>query len=110
MTVPVQINFHGMDSSDALTATINEQVEKLEQKYQRIERVEVAVETPHHYNGRAQRFHIRIHVHVPGNDVIIDRDPGDAERHFDAHAAVRDAFQAARRRLDEHADRMRPAH
>lgn len=110
MNAPVQIHYNGIDSSDALTERIREQAEKLEHMYNRIERIEVAIGTPHHQNGRAQRFHVRLRIFVPGNDVIIDRDPGDPEAHFDAHTAVRDAFQAAKRRLDEHADRMRPAH
>lgn len=107
MNVPIQIRYHGMDTSDALSDHIREQAEKLTRVYGRIERVEVVLEQPQKRHRHGDRFHVRIHVHVPGNDIIIDRDPGDDAAHEIAQAAVRDAFDAARRRLDEHADRLR---
>jgi ribosome-associated translation inhibitor RaiA len=107
MTLPVQISFKGMESSDALSTLIREQAERLGRVYERIERVEVTVDAPpgNHRHGRP--FHVRIRVHVPGNDVIVDRDPTADDSHDDAQVAVRDAFDAARRRLDTHAERLR---
>lgn len=103
----MQIRFHGLDASDALTAHITEAAGKLEQVYDRIERCEVVVEAPHHHDTRLPRFHVRVRLHVPGDDVIIDRDPGKDEDHSDPYLAVNDAFHAARRRLESHVERHR---
>ncbi len=108
MAVPVQISFQGKDSSEALSAFIHEQAEKLGRVNARIERVDVNIQPPPgngHHHGRP--FHVRIRLHVPGNDVIVDRDPTTDDSHDDAHIAVRDAFETARRRLQHHTERLR---
>jgi ribosome-associated translation inhibitor RaiA len=109
MTIPMQISFKGIDHSDALTAHITAVAGKLEQVYDRIERCEVVVEAPHRHSPRTPQFHVRVRLHVPGNDVIVDRDAdaGGDQPHDDPYIAVRDAFQAARRRLTAHVQRLR---
>lgn len=108
MSVPIQIRYHGMDTSDALSAHIREQAEKLTRVYDRIERIEVVLEQPQHRHRHGDRYHVRLRVHVPGNDIIIDRDPGTGTDHEIAQNAIRDAFDAARRRINAHADHLRP--
>lgn len=103
----MQIRFHGIDASDALSAHITELAEKLGHIYDRIERCEVVLESPNANGSRSPRFHVRIRLHVPGDDVIIDRDPGRDDDHNDAYVAVNDAFDAARRRLETRVERMR---
>lgn len=107
MPVPLQISFHGIDHSDALEARIREWGDKLERVYDRIERIEVAVEEPHHRHQKGNRFHVRVLVRVPGQDVVVGKDPGRDESHEDPYVAVRDAFRAARRRLEDHARKLR---
>lgn len=107
MAFPLQITFHGLDHSDALEQWIREWADKLERVYDRIERGEVAVERPHEHQRTGGQFHVRVHLHVPGADVIVDRDPGQDEAHEDPYVAVRDAFHAARRQLEDHARRLR---
>ena len=102
MQIPVDITFKELGKSDALEARIRDWVSKLERVYDRIVRCEVMVETPHrhHRNGRA--YHVRVRLTVPGGEIVASHDPGPDGAHEDAYVALRDAFTAAKRQLEEH--------
>lgn len=107
MPFPLQVTFRGLDHSDALEASIREWADKLERVYDRIERGEVVVERPHEHRRTGNQWHVRIRLHVPGGDVVVDRDPGQDEAHEDPYVTVRDSFHAARRQLEDHVRRLR---
>jgi cold shock CspA family protein len=50
---------------------------------------------------------VRIDLTVPGTELVVSRDNGLNHAHEDAYVAVRDAFKAARRKLDSHTRRQR---
>jgi hypothetical protein len=50
---------------------------------------------------------VRIHLAVPGEDLYVNRDHEQNHAHEDVHVAVRDAFGAAMRRLQDYLDRRR---
>lgn len=102
MEFPVDITFHGVEVSRAVEERVLREARALETAYQRIIRVEVAVEAPHRSVAKGQRYHVRVNVEVPGKDVVISRDPGNDDAHEDVYVAIRDAFRAARRRLESH--------
>lgn len=105
MAIPVDITFHGLESSPAAVARINELADGLETAYSRIMRLDVAVEAPHRSGRKGNRYHVRIKIEVPGADVIVSRDPGDVDAHEDLHVAIRDAFKAVRRQLEDYVAR-----
>jgi len=107
MQVPLHIAFHGVDSSPALEARIREHAKKLEQFYDRIISCDVTVELPHQHHRHGKQWHIRIQVSVPGDELIVSRDPGKDEDHEDPYVALRDAFAAARRQLEDYVHRLR---
>jgi hypothetical protein len=43
---------------------------------------------------------------VPGGKIVVSREPGEDHSHEDLHVAVRDAFDAVRRRLQDHMRRL----
>lgn len=106
MAFPIQISFQGVDHSDALVAHIEAAAAPLAEVFDRIERCEIVVESPHRHNQRSPRFHVRVRLHVPGPDIIVDRD-GDDEVHDDPYVAARHALQVARRRLETHVAHLR---
>jgi hypothetical protein len=60
-----------------------------------------------HAGGRHRQgtiYHVRVDLTAPGGEVVVNREPGEDHTHEDLHVAIRDAFDAARRRLQ---DRMR---
>lgn len=101
MQVPLQITFRHMDTSPALEARIRQRAQELEHFYNRITSCHVTVES-----RRRQRqgnlFEVRIDLVVPGREIVVGRERGVNHAHEDAHVAVRDAFDAARRRIEDH--------
>ncbi|MCX7960085.1 MAG: ribosome-associated translation inhibitor RaiA [Burkholderiales bacterium] len=97
MQIPLQVSFQGMARSDALVAAVEEKASKLERYFDRITscRVVLAVDGRHHRHGR--QYRVRIDLTVPGGEIAVTR-----EHHEDVHVALRDAFDAARRRLEDH--------
>lgn len=107
MTIPVQITFRDMASTPALDELVHTWARKLEHVYDRIERCHVLIERPHQHHRQGQRVHVRITLAVPGPDVVVSRDHALDGAHEDTYVAVRDAFEAARRQLEDHVRRQR---
>lgn len=121
--IPTQVTFRGIPHSDALEADIHERVTSLEQLCPGILGCRVLVEIPHRHRQDDRRFHVRVEVTLPGRaPVVVSHDPSthsglrdveepahhkgsDAEGGSrNAHAAVKDAFDVARRQV-QHATR-----
>jgi ribosome-associated translation inhibitor RaiA len=103
MNIPLQIIFRGLDRSEAVEAKIRERAEKLETFYKRIISCRVAVELLHRHHQQGNRYHIRVDVKVPGRELIANRDPDKHHSYTDVYVAIRDAFDAMCRQLEEHA-------
>ena len=102
MDVPLELSFRNMDPSDAVEAKVRERVDKLETFFGRINACRVVVEAPHRHRRKGKIYHVRIEIGVPGRTLIVDRDPGQHHAHEDVYVAIRDAFDAARRQLEDH--------
>lgn len=109
MQLPLQITFRHMDPSPALEARIRQRAEALEHFFDRITACHVTVECQHPRHHQGNLFEVRIDLVVPGREIVIGRDRGINHAHEDAHVAVRDAFDALRRRLEDHARHGRGA-
>lgn len=107
MQSPLQITFRHMAPSAALEARIRARVEELEHVFDRIVACRVTVEAITRRQQQGKLFEIRIDLTLPGREIAIGRDAGVNHAHEDAHVAVRDAFDAARRRLEDHIRRSR---
>jgi ribosomal subunit interface protein len=105
MEIPLQITFRDVPASSAVEAKIRENAQRLDRHFDRITacRVVVTAITRRHLKGRL--YHIRIDLTVPGSEIAISRESGHNHAHEDIYVAVRDAFKAARRRLEDHARR-----
>jgi ribosome-associated translation inhibitor RaiA len=108
MTVPLQITFRDLPSSAAVEAQIRERAEHLERVFDRLTACRVIVEGRHRPQRAGRVAHLCIELILPGKVITIG---GGAAAEFEAHddvfVAVRAAFDAARRRLDRHAQRRR---
>jgi ribosomal subunit interface protein len=104
MQIPLQITFQNMEPSPAVEARIREKAEKLDHFHDHIMACRVIVESTgqHHHHGNL--YQIRIDITVPGSEVVVSRDSGLNHAHEDIYVAIRDAFNAARRQLE---DRLR---
>ncbi len=112
MQIPLKIAFHGLDKSAAIEGRIREKVAKLERYFDRVTGCRVVVERHHgsHSNLRVsdQPFHVSIILDVPGEELVVKRDPEDPvalKDHENIQIAVRDAFSAMERRLKDYVSR-----
>lgn len=103
MQLPLQITFRHMDHSPALEERIRQRAEELDQFFDRITSCRVVAECRHPRHQQGKLFEVRIDLTVPGAEIVVGRDRGVNHAHEDAHVAVRDAFDAARRQLEDHA-------
>ena len=107
MQIPVEITYRDIEKSDAVEARVRDWVEKLERVYDRITRCEVTIGQPHHRHRKGNPFSITIRLTVPGGEVVSSHDPGPDGAHEDVYVALRDAFLASRRQLEDHVRKLR---
>jgi len=104
----IQITWEGdLSHSDAMERRILAEADKLRRVEQRIGAVRIAVRnaTGRHRNG--DLYAVRLQISTPGGaDVVVDRNPDQDHSHEDPYVAIRDAFRAARRRLQDRHRRM----
>ena len=105
MHKPLRIHFHGVDSSPALETRIREEVDALHKVHAGITGCQVNVRAPHQHHRHGAIYEVHIDLTVPGKELAVGREPGKDHAHEDVFVAVRDAFLAARRRLEKEADR-----
>ena len=96
----LQITLHGLTRSEALEEQIRRKAARLERVHGAITSCRVVVERPHKHHHQGGQFVVRLHVSAPGADIVVNHDHSE-----DVHVALRDAFDAARRQLEDHVRR-----
>ncbi|MBI3940861.1 MAG: HPF/RaiA family ribosome-associated protein [Acidobacteria bacterium] len=121
MRIPMQVTFRNLSYSDAVAARVQREATKLGTFYQRILGCRVLVEVPHRHHVVGNPFHIRVDLTLPGGTVVVNQAPSlyasgqrsEMEEHTKSDevaashkcldVALREAFNAARRRLQDYA-------
>lgn len=102
MQIPLQITIRDVEHSGALETHIRGKVEKLEEFFKHITSCRVVVEVPHKHHHQGKQFNVRIDIGVPGSEIVVNHDHDE-----DIYVALRDAFDAAKRRLEDYACKIR---
>ncbi|MBA4142971.1 MAG: ribosome-associated translation inhibitor RaiA [Nitrosospira sp.] len=102
MKFPLQITSRDVPHSEALDSHIRQKAEKLETFYPNIIGCRVVVEIPHKHKNQGRVFNVRLDITVPGKEFVVNRE-GDE----DVYVALRDAFDAAKRQLEDYGRRQR---
>ncbi len=102
MQLPMQIVFRDLPRSEAIEAAIEEKVGKLDGYYEHIMRCRVTAALVAKHKHQGKLFNIRVDLTVPGGEIVVNRDNAE-----DIYVAIRDAFDHARRRLEDFARRQR---
>jgi cold shock CspA family protein len=108
MQTTAQIDFQGLEATDQLRNHVARRIAMLEDRFGRITSCRVVVKGPgaHHQTGGLHE--VNIHLSLPdGREVSVERTPKLDERHGRPLFAINDAFNRARRRLQDHVRRMR---
>lgn len=102
MQVPLQIVFEHVLKSEAIEERVRQEAAKLEQFYPRIMSMRAVIARPQHRHHKGDTFALRLHLKIPNAaDIVISRDPSMSGRHEDIQVAITDAFDAARRQLQD---------
>ena len=96
MQVPLQITVRDFPQSEALEARIREKATKLEEFHPRITSCRVTVEESRKHHQQGRHFEVSLDVRVPGREIVVNH-----AHHEDAYVALREAFDAAKRQLEE---------
>lgn len=107
MQRPLEVIFRNMPHSPELEAEVREHAERLERFFDHVTGCQVIVEAPHHHHRQGNLYVVRIHISVPRRELVVDRDPGRDHAHEDVHVALRDAFDKARRQLEDYVRELR---
>lgn len=102
MQQPLQITSRDFELTPAIEAEIRERAAKLDTYYNRITGCHVIVDAPVGHHRKGGPFSVRIDMTVPRAELTVTRQGAE-----DLSVAIRDAFDAARRRLEDHVREIR---
>lgn len=107
MKLPLHIMFRNMGPSEAIEAKVRERAEKLDHFYEHIMSCRIVIEERHKHHERGNLYHVRIDMKVPDGEIVANREPDTHHGYTDVYVAIRDAFDSARRQLQDHARERR---
>ena len=99
-----RITLRNVPHSDALDAHIRARADRLEKFCSHITSCQVVVEIPHRHRHQGNLFNVRLEIKVPGDVIVLTRDLRE-----EVYVALGDAFDAARRKLEDFVRRQRGA-
>lgn len=102
MIIPLQITFRHVEPSPALEARIRELASRLDRFSRHIMRCHVILEPPAHHQHQGFLYDFRIDITLPHEEIAIRHSHPADHAHEDPYVALRDAFRAARRKLEDY--------
>ena len=103
MQTPLHITFQDIEPSAAVEAAIRDKVAKLEHLYGRITSARVVVSRPRARGRQGHLYAVHVELTVPaGREIVVSRERGRNHAHEDVYVAIRDAFDGARRQLEDY--------
>lgn len=109
MPLPLQVSFRNMGYSEDLAALVRQKAAKLDTFSDRILGCRVVVEPAGKHHRRGNPYAVRIDLTVPGQEIVTAGEPARHAEARDVRVALRDAFDAARRQLEDFERRRRGA-
>lgn len=107
MTIPVQITFRHMETSPAVETRVRELVDHLGHLSDQIQSCRVVIDSPHQHHRHGGVFRVKLHIGMPGDDVVVDMERPQRGDHDDVYVVLRDAFDAAKRQVQHRVASLR---
>jgi ribosome-associated translation inhibitor RaiA/cold shock CspA family protein len=104
MQIALKITMRHIPQSEALETRIRKRVDKLDAFHPNVTGFTVAIEEHRMHHQQGHWFNVRIAVRIPDHEIVVNRDHDE-----DPYVALRDAFDAASRRLEDFARVQRGA-
>lgn len=92
-----------MGPSEAVDATVRKHLAKLDQIYDRIVNCRATIELSSARGRQGNLYSVHVDVKIPGEQIIATR----GHENEDVYVAIRDAFNAVQRRVEDHVRRRR---
>lgn len=103
MESPLQLEVHGIKSTDHVRDIVEKNLSKLEKRYGRATACRVVVRAPNGHHQSGEPFDVTVRIALPAHrEVNVDR--GRDERGTDLDFAINDAFKRALRQLSDEAE------
>ena len=102
MQSPLQITWRNLEASDAVESAVREKAQKLERFAEHITSCKVIIEAPHKHHHQGNIYHVKIDITLPGAEILENKHSDKHHAHEDVYVAIRDAFDAARRQLEDY--------
>ncbi|RJG04224.1 HPF/RaiA family ribosome-associated protein [Noviherbaspirillum sedimenti] len=98
MKIPLNITFLNIPPSDAIEAEIRKRAQKIDQFANDVMHCHVTVDAAGKHKTQGGMYEVRIDVTLPGTEIAVSH----VHRHEDVYVVIRDAFDAAARKLQDH--------
>jgi protein required for attachment to host cells/ribosome-associated translation inhibitor RaiA len=102
VSVPVSVVFRNMEPSPTVHSAALRHMAKLGRKYGRIVSCRVTVEAPHRHHRKGRLFLANVDLMLPGREITTKDTGKNKHAHEDVNVALRDAFDAAARQLQDY--------
>lgn len=109
MQTQPQVSFDDIPIDEAVRDAALRHIDELESTYDRITGCHVVVAQPHRHHREGRLYSVRVDLIVPGTELVVNRNHPLDHAHEDVFVALRDSFNAARRRLEDHVRHLRGA-
>jgi ribosomal subunit interface protein len=100
----LELSFHGMDPSFTVRRKVEQKIEKLKKRHPRVTSWHVYVQGP---QGSSRKYEVTIEARVPGTELAVRANPASRNAHTQIAEAIRDAFRAIERQLEERSKKRR---
>jgi ribosomal subunit interface protein len=101
METAIEVQFNGLERSEAIEAHVEEKVAKLKKRFERMTSARVVIEVPHRNPARATKskiYTVKLEIAIPSQKpILVTHERDDDHTHDDILLAIRDAFDAAER-------------
>ncbi len=98
----IQVTFRDIPYSAALETQIHEHAEKLNEFFDGFTHCRVVLTTPQKHQHQGKIYNVRINLAVPGKEIVVTH-----QEHEDVYIAIRDAFNALSRQLEDYVRKKR---
>ena len=107
MAAPIEIVFKNMDHSDFVEQRVQKEAAKLDRFFERTGSIRVVIEAANKSHRKGDLYQVGIHMTVPpGGSLDVNHAKPASHAHEDVYVAIRDAFSAARRQLQDNARKL----
>lgn len=107
VSFPMQISFRNLNHDPDIEHLIKDKASKLDRFSKEIISCRVVVEVPHRHHLHGNAYSVMVDVSVPGKQLVINHENADELAGKGINAALKDAFDAAERQLEDYAELKR---